>query len=175
MTFPWGHHYDPGVPLEVGPITTSLPWLLSQAAEKSPQAPALTFFGRTLTYAELTEHAARFAQALTELGLTPGERLAILLPNCPQLVVAYHAALRLGAIVVLLNPLLTAKELAYQLKDSGARRLVVLDHFLPKVEEVQGRADLAHLIVASLTDYLPWPLSWLYPLKARGARAGSRF
>jgi long-chain acyl-CoA synthetase len=168
MTFPWGHHYDPGVPLEVGPITTSLPWLLSQAAEKSPQAPALTFFGRTLTYAELTEHAARFAQALTELGLTPGERLAILLPNCPQLVVAYHAALRLGAIVVLLNPLLTAKELAYQLKDSGARRLVVLDHFLPKVEEVQGRADLAHLIVASLTDYLPWPLSWLYPLKARG-------
>lgn len=167
MTFPWVHNYDPGVPLEVGPVTTSLPYLLLQAAAKSPQAPALVFFGRILTYADLAEHTARLAQAFKEMGLAPGERLGIWLPNCPQLVVAYHAALRLGAIVVLLNPLLSPKELAHQLKDSGARWLVVLDHFLPKVEEVQSRADLSHLIVTSLTDYLPWPRSLFYPLKAR--------
>ncbi len=167
MTFPWAHNYDPGVPLEVGPVTTSLPYLLREAAAKSPQAPALAFCGRTLTYADLAEHTARLAQAFKEMGLAPGERLGIWLPNCPQLVVAYHAALRLGAIVVLLNPLLSPKELAHQLKDSGTRRLVVLDHFLPKVEEVQSRADLSQVIVTGLTDYMPWPLALLYPLKAR--------
>ncbi len=166
-TFPWVQHYDPGVPLEVGPVTSSLPWLLLQAAEKAPRAPALAFFGGILTYAELAEHAARLAQALKNSGLTPGERLAILLPNCPQLVVTYHAVLRLGGVAVPLNPLLSPKELAHQLSDSGARQLVVLDHFLPKVEEVRDRLDLSRLIITGLTDSLPWPLKWLYPLKAR--------
>jgi long-chain acyl-CoA synthetase len=167
MTFPWVRNYDPGVPVEVGPVTTSLPWLLLQAAGKSPQAPALAFFGKTLTYAQLAEQAARLAQAFKDLGLAPGERLGILLPNCPQLAVAYHAALRLGAIVVLLNPLLSPKELAHQLNDSGTRWLVVLDHFLPKVAELPNRLDLARLIITGLPDYLSWPRSRLYPLKAR--------
>ena len=167
MTFAWVRNYDPGVPGEVGPVTTSLPWMLLQAAEKSPQAPALVFFGKTLTYAQLGEQTARLAQALKDLGLAPGERLGILLPNCPQLVVAYQAALRLGAIVVLLNPLLSAKELSHQLKDSDTRWLVVLDHFLPKVAELPNRLDLARLLITGLPDYLSWPRSRLYPLKAR--------
>ena len=164
MTLPWAQHYDPGVPLTVEAVTTSVPWLLLDAAAKTPQAPALVFFGRSFTYRQLSEMAARLAQAFQGQGLAPGERLAILLPNCPQFVVAYHAALRLGAVVVPLNPLLSAKELAQQLSNSGARRLVVLDHLLPKVEAFPG---LTHLIVTSLTDVLPWPLSWLYPLQAR--------
>jgi long-chain acyl-CoA synthetase len=167
MNSPWVNHYDPGVPREIGPVTTSLPWLLLRAAEQSPQAPALVFFGKTLTYRELAEQTARLAQAFMSLGLGPGDRLGILLPNCPQLVLAYHAALRLGAVAVMLNPLLTPKELAHQLADSGASHLVVLDHFLPKVEEVQRHLELSRLIVTSLTDYLPWPLNWLYPFKAR--------
>jgi long-chain acyl-CoA synthetase len=167
MTFPWASHYDPGVPLTVGPVTTSLPWLLLNAAERSPQAPALVFFGRALTYGQLNQQAASLAHALRGLGLAPGERLGLLLPNCPQLVTAYHAALRLGAVVVMLNPLLSATELAHQLADSGARRLVLLDHFLPRLEEIRGQVDLTHIIITSLTDSLPWPLSWLYPLKAR--------
>jgi long-chain acyl-CoA synthetase len=144
-----------------------LPWLLLQAAEQSPQAPALVFFGRKITYGELNTLTASLAKAFKGLGLTAGDRLAIFLPNCPQLVIAYHAALRLGAVVVLLNPLLSATELAHQLADSGARRLVLLDHFLPRLEEIQGRVDLTHLIITSLTEVLPWPLSWLYPYKAR--------
>ncbi len=120
MTLPWAPHYDPGVPLTVGPVTTSLPWLLLQAAEQSPQAPALVFFGRTTTYGELNTQTASLAGALKNLGLAPGERLGIFLPNCPQLVMAYHAALRLGAVAVMLNPLLSPKELAHQLADSGA-------------------------------------------------------
>jgi long-chain acyl-CoA synthetase len=167
MTLPWAQHYDPGVPLTVEPVTTSLPRLLLQAAEKSPQAPALVFFGRTITYGELNTQTARLAEALKSLGLVPGERLGIFLPNCPQLVMAYHAALRLGAVVVMLNPLLSTKELAYQLTDSGARWLVLLDHFRPRLEEIRGQVDLTHIIFTSLTEALPWPLSWLYPYRAR--------
>ncbi|MGA9755399.1 MAG: long-chain fatty acid--CoA ligase [Desulfobaccales bacterium] len=167
MTLPWAQHYDQGVPLTVGPVTTSLPWLLLQAAEQSPRAPALVFFGRTITYGELNTQTASLAAALKSLGLAPGERLGIFLPNCPQLVIAYHAALRLGAVVVMLNPLLSAKELAHQLADSGAQRLVLLDHFLPRLDEILGQVDLSQIIITSLSDSLPWPLNWLYPVKAR--------
>jgi long-chain acyl-CoA synthetase len=167
MTLPWAPHYDPGVPLSVGPVTTSLPWLLLEAADKSPQAPAVVFFGRTITYGELNTQTARLANALKSLGLVPGERLGIFLPNCPQLVMAYHAALRLGAVVVMLNPLLSAKELAYQLTDSGTQWLVLLDHFRPRLEEIRGQVDLTHTIFTSLTEALPWPLRWLYPWRAR--------
>lgn len=167
MDLPWAHHYDPGVPLTVGPVTQSLPWLLLQAVEKSPQSPALAFFGRTISYRRLSHQVARLAQAFAAFGLGPGDRIGILLPNCPQLVVAYHAALRLGAVAVMLNPLLSGEELAYQLADSGARHLVLLDHFWPTLAEIQGQLDLSHLIITSLTDSLPWPLSWLYPFKAR--------
>ena len=167
MTFPWAPHYDPGVPLTVGPVTTSLPRLLLQAAEQSPQSPALVFFGRTTTYGELNTRTAGLASALQDLGLAPGERLGIFLPNCPQLVMAYHAALRLGAVAVMLNPLLSPKELAHQLADSGAQRLVLLDHFLPRLTEIRAQVDLTHIIITSLAEALPWPLSWLYPFKAR--------
>ena len=167
MTFPWASHYDPGVPLTVGPVTTSLPRLLLQAAEQSPQSPALVFFGRTTTYGELNTRTASLASALQNLGLAKGSRLGIFLPNCPQLVMAYHAALRLGAVAVMLNPLLGAKELAHQLADSGAQRLVLLDHFLPRLEEIRPQVDLTHVIITSLAEALPWPRSWLYPFKAR--------
>jgi long-chain acyl-CoA synthetase len=167
MTFPWAPHYDPGVPLTVGPVTTSLPRLLLQAAEQSPQAPALVFFGRTTTYGELNAQTASLASALANLGLAPGERLGIFLPNCPQLVMAYNAALRLGAVAVMLNPLLSPKELAHQLADSGAQRLVLLDHFLPRLAEIHPQVDLTQIIITSLAEALPWPLSWLYPFKAR--------
>jgi long-chain acyl-CoA synthetase len=151
----------------VAPPTAPLPSLLLYAAAKTPLAPALVFFGRVFSYQELAEQAARVARAFQDLGVAPGERLALFLPNCPQFVVAYHAALRLGAVLVPLNPLLSAKEVAYQLNDAGAKRLVVLDHFLPKVEEVRPRLKLSQLMITSLSDALPWPLSWLYSLKAR--------
>ena len=167
MTPPWVRHYDPEVPHYVAPPTAPLPYLLLHAAAKTPQAPALVFFGRVFSYQQLAEQAARVARAFQGLGVAPGEHLALFLPNCPQFVVAYHAALRLGAVLVPLNPLLSAKEVAYQLNDAGAKRLVVLDHFLPKVEEVRPRLKLSQLMITSLPDALPWPLSWLYSLKAR--------
>ena len=167
MTPPWVRHYDPEVPHSVAPPTTPLPYLLLHAAAKTPQAPALVFFGRVFSYQQLAEQTARVARAFQGLGVALGERLGLFLPNCPQFVVAYHAALHLGAVLVPLNPLLSAKEVAFQLNDAGAKRLVVLDHFLPKVEEVRPRLKLSQLMITSLPDALPWPLSWLYSLKAR--------
>ncbi len=175
MTFPWAPHYDPGVPLTVGPVTTSLPRLLLQAAEQSPQAPALVFFGRTTTYGELNTRTASLASALQNLGLAPGERLGIFLPNCPQLVMAYHAALRLGAVAVMLNPLLSPKELAHQLADSGAQRLVLLDHFLPRLEEIRAQVDLTHIIITSLAEALPWPLCLALSLQSPAGWPGHGF
>ena len=167
MTRPWQQHYDPGVPLAVEPAAAAIPSLLHEAARTSPQGIALAFLGTRLTYGRLAQEAARLAQNWGRLGLAPGDRLAIFLPNCPQLVLAYMAAMRLGAVVVMLNPLLGPKEVEYQLQDSGARWLVALDHLLPKVDRVLDGVGLTRLIVTGIADYLPFPLNWLYPLKAR--------
>jgi long-chain acyl-CoA synthetase len=174
MSFPWVGRYDPGVPGEIGPVSGTIPRLLLNAAQKSPRSPALDFLGKRLTYGALADLTARLARAFQELGVGRGERLALLLPNCPQLVLAYQAALRLGAVAVPLNPLLSPKELDYQLADSGAGHLVVLDHLLPKVEKTAPRRNLARVVVTGLQDCLPRPLKWLYLLKARrqGAAVG---
>jgi long-chain acyl-CoA synthetase len=140
---------------------------LVQAATKSPGAPALIFFGKKTSYGQLLDQVRRLARALQNLGLGPGERLAVLLPNCPQLATAYHAILFLGGTAVLLNPLLSPAEIAYQLKDSESRVLVILDHLLPKLDEASDRVNLDHVVVTGLSEALPWPLSWIYPLKAR--------
>ncbi|MBW1991077.1 MAG: long-chain fatty acid--CoA ligase [Deltaproteobacteria bacterium] len=164
--YPWMRHYDPGVPVELELPEEPVPWLLSQAASQAPEASALEFFGKTLNYRDFREQTLRAARALQDLGLQPGERLAALLPNCPQLAIAYHATLHLGGVAVLLNPLLSPREISQQLTDSGSRYLVVLDHLLPKAGEALKELDLKGVVVSRLTDYLPWPLNWLYPFKA---------
>jgi long-chain acyl-CoA synthetase len=167
MSRPWARHYDPGVPLEVAVPRETVPGLLVRAASQSPGAPALVFFGKKTTYGQLLDQVRRLARAFQNLGLGPGDRLAVLLPNCPQLAAAYQAILSLGGAAVLLNPLLSPAEIAYQLNDSGSRALVVLDHLLPKVEDARPEINLEHLVITGLSDALPWPLSWLYPFKAR--------
>jgi len=166
MEYSWARHYDPGVPLEVEIPQDTVPGLLLEVTARSPGSLALVFFGKTITYQDLLDQVRRLARAFRNLGLKPGERLAILLPNCPQMVMAYHAVLSLGGVAVLLNPLLSPKELAYQINDSGSRSLVVLDHLLPKVEEAGEQINLEHLVITGLAEALPWPLSWLYPIKA---------
>jgi long-chain acyl-CoA synthetase len=167
MSYPWAQHYDPGVPLEVPVPLATIPGLLAQAATWSPDSPALVFFGKKTSYGRLLDQVRRLARALQNLGLGPGERLAVLLPNCPQLATAYHAILALGGTAVLLNPLLSPAEIAHQLNDSDSRVLVILDHLLPKLEDAADRVNLEHVVVTGLSEALPWPLSWLYPLKAR--------
>ena len=167
MSYPWAGHYDPGVPLEVEIPQDTVTALLLEAATRAPGAPALVFFGKITTYQQFLDQVKRLTRAFQSMGLGPGEPLAVLLPNCPQLAVTYHAILSLGGVAVLLNPLLSPKEIAHQLKDSGSRRLVVLDHLLPKVEKAAQEVGLKDIMVTGLAEVLPWPLSWLYPFKAR--------
>jgi long-chain acyl-CoA synthetase len=167
MNYPWAGYYDPGVPLAVEIPQATVTGLLVDAAARAPGAPALVFMGRTTTFARFWDQVRRLAGSLQNLGLSPGERLAVLLPNCPQLAAGYHAILALGGVAVLVNPLLTPREIAHQLKDSGSRVLITLDHLLPKAEAAAREAPLRHLVVTGLAEALPWPLSWLYPIKAR--------
>ncbi len=167
MSSPWAQHYDPGVPLEVAVPRATVPELLIETAARAPESSALVFFGKITTYRQLLEQVQRLSRAFKDLGLKPGDRLAVLLPNCPQLAATYHAVLALGGVAVLLNPLLSPKEIAYQLNDSGTRMLVVLDHLLPQAEEAASQAHLDHVVVTGLSEALRWPLSWLYPFKAR--------
>ncbi len=167
MNLPWARQYDPGVPLEVEVPRAAIPELLSGAVGRSPDRAALVFFGKITTYGRLWDQVRRLARSFQDLGLRPGERLAVLLPNCPQLAASYYAILAAGGVAVLLNPLLSPKEIAYQINDAGCRWLVVLDHLLPKLEAAAEAVRLEEIMVTGLAEALPWPLSWLYPFKAR--------
>src|SRR5262245_15069096 len=102
---PWLARYDPGVPQTIDVPPIALPELLASAARDFPDAPAVLFYGRAIAYAELDLLASRFAAALLRAGVSPGERIVLVMPNVPQAVICYYGALRAGATAVLTNPL----------------------------------------------------------------------
>ena len=123
---PWLSAYADGVPAEIDPVDQTLVDLLSASVSRYPKEVALEFFGRQTTYAELGERVERVANGLRKQGVVAGDRVALVLPNCPQHVVAFYAVLRLGAIVVEHNPLYTARELRHQFEVHGAVAAIVL-------------------------------------------------
>jgi long-chain acyl-CoA synthetase len=169
-THPWIRHYEQGVPAHLDIPDRSLAWLLDNAAKRHPGHTALIYFGTKLTYARLSNLANRFAVSLQRLGVQKGDRVAIALPNIPQYPIAFFGALRAGAVVVPTNPLYTAHEMQYQLADSGAKVLVMLDMYYPLVRTIRQETELEHVIVTSPADYLPPLLHTLYPLTLRGSR-----
>uniref|UniRef100_UPI001FAB0DFF AMP-binding protein n=1 Tax=Thermus thalpophilus TaxID=2908147 RepID=UPI001FAB0DFF len=166
-TKPWLAHYDPGVPAEIDVPPIPLWRFLEESAKRFPQNVALEFLGKTLTYGETWDLARRFAQGLKDLGVKPGERVAIMLPNSPQFVLAFFGTLLAGGVGVNVNPLYTPRELRHQLSDAGAETLVVLDHLLPRFLEVEGETPVKRVVVTGIKDFLPFPKNLLYPLKAR--------
>ncbi|MEH1057905.1 long-chain-fatty-acid--CoA ligase [Micromonospora sp. CPCC 206171] len=168
---PWLRSYAPDVPATIAPSEESLVDLLRAAAGRFGSRVALDFFGSTTTYAELDAQVARAAEALRRLGVGAGDRVALVLPNCPQHVIAFYAALRLGAVVVEHNPLYTPQELAHQLADHGARVAVVWDKAAP---QVRGAGAVETVVAVDLTRALPRAKRWALRLplaKARAARA----
>ncbi|MEH0844015.1 long-chain-fatty-acid--CoA ligase [Micromonospora sp. CPCC 205711] len=168
---PWLRSYAPDVPATIAPSDESLVDLLTAAARRFGPRVALDFFGATTTYAELDAQVARAAEALRRLGVGAGDRVALVLPNCPQHVVAFYAVLRLGAVVVEHNPLYTAQELAHQLTDHGARVAVVWDKVAP---QVTGAGAVETVVAVDLSAALPRLQRWALRLplaKARTARA----
>ncbi len=160
---PWYAHYDPGVPKEA-PRPKPLPQALEETATRFPNRVALEFLGRSLTYQELWREVQAFAKGLQAAGVQPGERVAIMLPNSPQFVIAFYGTLLAGGVGVNVNPMYTPRELRHQLQDAGAKALVILDQLLPRYQEVKGEAPVALVVRTGIQDYLPFPKNLLYPL-----------
>ncbi len=163
----WHKFYDEGVPVHIDYPEKTVPHFLFDAAEDYPDRVATNFMGATMTYRKLAEQVNRLAAALSNLGVKKGDRVAVMLPNCPQAVISYYAILKLGAVAVMTNPMYVEREMAYQFGNAEAKVLIVLDHLYPKAEDVREEAGLKTIIVTSLREYLPWHLSLLYPIKAR--------
>ncbi|GGI09433.1 long-chain-fatty-acid--CoA ligase [Egicoccus halophilus] len=168
---PWLAQYAPGVPHEVEVPDRSLVDLLDDAARRVPDRAALDFLGGTTTYAELAAAVDRGAEVLRAAGVTAGDRVALVLPNCPQHVVAFYAALRLGAVVVEHNPLYTADELEQQFADHGARVVVAWDKVVPVVDERRGSTAVETVFAVDLTRALPWTKRLALRLPVARARA----
>ncbi|TDC93808.1 AMP-binding protein [Actinomadura sp. 7K507] len=152
---PWRRSYPQGVPGDLSIPDIPVTQLLDDAARRYPRRPALIFFGREISYRDLRDAVDRFADGLHRLGVQPGDRVALVLPNCPQLVIAFFGVLRRGAIAVQHNPLYTEEEMLHQLADCGARVAVVMDRSFATVQAVRSKLRLEHIVVTSLVDFLP--------------------
>ncbi|MEV7758486.1 long-chain-fatty-acid--CoA ligase [Microbacterium sp. NPDC089180] len=171
---PWTSSYAAGVPEDLEAQTGSLLDIVDASTRDYPDAPALQFFGRETTYAEMSEQIARAAAALAAHGVRAGDPVALVLPNCPQHIVAFYAVLRLGAVVVEHNPLYTARELRKQFEDHGAKHAIVWSKVVATVQEFPADLRLDTLISVDVTRAMPWTtrLALRLPVaKARESRA----
>jgi len=170
---PWLDNYPPGVPEHVELPKASLAGLLEDAARDFPHAPALHFEGRTISYAQLHQQARRFSGVLAGLGVGRGTKVGLILPNCPQAVVAVFGALRLGATVVQNNPLYTERELGHQLADAGVEVLICLDLTYERVKALRSRTSIREVIVTSVLDELSGLKRRLAPYTRKGKAASA--
>ncbi|MGH2451136.1 MAG: long-chain-fatty-acid--CoA ligase [Candidatus Limnocylindria bacterium] len=170
---PWTRHYDEGVPATLEYPETTLHALLDQAAAAYPEATATIFFNAKRSYRSVSDDAWRFAQGIRRLGVGKGDRVALVLPNCPQFVIAFFGALRAGAIVVPCNPLYTAAELRHQLADSRAETVVVLSRLYPVVKAAREGTAVKHVVVTNIKEEMPPVLRLLFTL-AKERKDGHR-
>ena len=168
---PWLAAYAPGVPESIDEVTQTLSDMIEASIARYGRATALEFFGATTEYGELGEQIDRAAEGLRRLGVTHGDRVAIVLPNCQQHVVAFYAVLRLGAIVVEHNPLYTARELRHQFEDHQARFAVVWDKVYDTVDGFPADLKLERIVSVDITAAMPWPTRLALRLPIRKARA----
>ena len=171
---PWLAHYDPGVPHSLEPYPDRiLVDYLADAAREQPNAPALLFKGATITYAQLERESDAFAAALTSLGVVRGDRIGLLLPNCPQFFVAEFGAWKIGAILAPINPTYTERELEGPIREHGIETIVTLTRFYARVKAIQRGTPLKRVIAANIKQYFPPVLRVLFTL-LRERRDGDR-
>ena len=152
---PWLKNYSPGVAVDVHLSETSLSHLIDDAVRDVPHKVALEFFGATTTYAELGSQIDRAAEGLRLAGVQAGDRVALILPNCPQHIVAFYAILRLGAIVVEHNPLYTGAELRHMFEDHGAKAAIVWDKISGHITGLPADIRPAHIYAVNLIKAMP--------------------
>lgn len=159
----WHEHYPSEIPTSLKYEKKALHVYLAESAKAYKEKKALYFMGKELSYHELFLKSKQMANYLQSLGVRKGDKVAIMLPNCPQAVISYYGILMAGGTVVQTNPLYTERELEYQLNDSGTSVIVCLDILLPRVTKVKGNTELKHTIVTGIKDYLPFPKNLIYP------------
>jgi long-chain acyl-CoA synthetase len=172
MEKPWLKHYDEGVPAWIDYPCIPLDQLLADSATKHPDRAA-TIFGAMvgsrlmdakLTYSQLDDAVNRLAAGLQQLGVKDGERVVIMLPNCPQFVIAAYATWRIGGIVVCCNPLYVAREIEHLVKDSGAETFVVMSQLYERVNSIRANTGLKRILVTNIKEYFPGLLRFLFTL-----------
>ena len=164
----WHAFYDEGIPVTFPFAERTLPEALARAAANRGDATALWFINRRMTYRELKDQVDRLATALARLGVVKGTRVAVQLPNLPQTVIAYYAALAAGAEVVMTNPLYVAREIEYQWFDSNCEVAILADFIWEqRVKPIRDQLPVKHYIVASIPEYLGFPLNLMAPLKLK--------
>lgn len=168
----WLKSYPPGVPATIAlDKTETIPRILARTCAVFPDRPAFTNLGHTISYRELDDLSARFAAYLqVELGLVRGDRVAVMMPNLLQYPVALFGIMRAGLILVNFNPLYTARELEHQLKDAGARAIVILANSAAALEQALPGTSVEHVIVTEVGDLLPVPRRWLVNFVVRRVR-----
>ncbi|MBF4576652.1 long-chain-fatty-acid--CoA ligase [Frondihabitans sp. VKM Ac-2883] len=152
---PWLAHYAPGVPPDIEPSDATLVDLIDEAASTYRSRTALEFFGRETTYRDLHDRILRAAEGLRRLGVEPGDRVALLLPNCPQHVVAFYAILRLGAVVVEHNPLYTDRELRHLFEDHEATVAIAWDTLVDRLASMPSDIRFDRIVAVDITRELP--------------------
>ncbi len=152
MIRPWFSSYEEGVPRDLAIPPVLLPEILDKTAAAYPDNPAVIFHDRAISYREIQARTASLAAGLAGIGVRKGERVAIMLPNCPQYIEALYAVLKIGGIVVNTNPMYVERELEHQLRDSGTETILALRDFFPRLRAVQGRTPLKNIILTDLDD-----------------------
>jgi long-chain acyl-CoA synthetase len=167
----WLQSYDKEVPQTIAYPDVTMYELFRQAVEKNPRGKATSFIGAKITYQALNGLVDRFADRLAWLGVKPGDRVALIMPNFPAYPVAHFATMKLGAILVPTNPLYVERELAYQLDDAGAETVVILDKLLPRLLQVKDKTPVRRVVVTQIKDFLPPVIALLYGLKNKSQAA----
>lgn len=162
----WLTHYDEGVSSDLKIPCVPLHQILIDSANRYPLHSALVFYGKTLSYLELDLFTNRFGNVLKNLGVQPGDRVSIMLPNTPHFVIAYFAIMKIGAVAVPTNPLYVERELEYQLIDSQSEIIIALNLFYPRIQAVKDNTKIRKIILCNISDFLPAVLKWIYPLNA---------
>jgi long-chain acyl-CoA synthetase len=159
----WHKSYASGVKkaLEYEKITLSQ--ALTRSAQSFPDHTALNYMGKKITFRELDGLVNAFARALQQMGIGPGDKVALCLPNIPQAIIANYAVFRIGAVTVQNNPLYTERELKYQLNDSDSRIIITLTLLIPRVQKIQADTRIEKIIGCHINSYLPFPKKQLFP------------
>jgi long-chain acyl-CoA synthetase len=172
MEKPWLDNYDPGIPDTMTPPPIPLDRYLADTARDLPDRTALIFgvrvgsrlLDRHISYADLNTAVDRFAAGLQQMGVGKGDRVAIMLPNCPQFVIAAYAVWRIGAVVVCCNPLYMPREIEYLVNDAGATTFIVMSGLYERIRDIRPKTGLKRVIVTNIKEYFQTPLKWLFTL-----------